>query len=154
MNDTGGFSYGRIIIVVLLLGLILSPASALAMITDAAGGGGLHENRQPYLGVNLIIRLEGTYDEIGEIGLFAGNFAPRGWAFADGRLLQIASHTALFSKIWDTYGGNATSDFALPRPARTYDDRSWQRRGTLDTRTGRFDRNGRHVPDGRPNTGA
>ena len=51
---------------------------------------------------------------IGTIALFAGNFAPRGWAFADGQLLSISSHTALFSIIGTIYGGNGETTFALP----------------------------------------
>lgn len=51
---------------------------------------------------------------IGEIVLFAGNFAPRGWAFCNGTLLAISSNSALFSIIGTTYGGNGTTTFALP----------------------------------------
>lgn len=51
---------------------------------------------------------------IAEIRIFAGNFAPRGWAFCDGSLLSIAQNTALFSLIGTTYGGNGTTNFALP----------------------------------------
>ena len=43
---------------------------------------------------------------IAEIRIFAGNFAPRGWAFCDGQLLPIAQNTALFSLIGTTYGGD------------------------------------------------
>ncbi|NRA31257.1 MAG: phage tail protein [Parvularculaceae bacterium] len=51
---------------------------------------------------------------IGEIRYFAGNFAPRGWAFCNGQLLSIASNTALFSILGTTYGGDGRSTFALP----------------------------------------
>ena len=51
---------------------------------------------------------------IGEIKMFAGNFAPRGWALCQGQLLAISSNTALFSILGTTYGGNGTSTFALP----------------------------------------
>jgi len=51
---------------------------------------------------------------IGEIRYFAGNFAPRGWAFCDGQILQISQHTALFSILGTTYGGDGRSTFALP----------------------------------------
>lgn len=51
---------------------------------------------------------------IGQIILFAGVFAPRGWAFCDGRLLAIESCEALFSLIGTTYGGDGRVDFALP----------------------------------------
>ena len=51
---------------------------------------------------------------IGEIVLFAGNFAPRGWALCQGQLLSIAQNTALFSILGTTYGGNGQTTFALP----------------------------------------
>lgn len=51
---------------------------------------------------------------IGQIMMFAGNFAPRGWAFCDGQLLPIANYTALFSIIGTTYGGDGKTTFALP----------------------------------------
>lgn len=51
---------------------------------------------------------------LGQIVLFAGNFAPRGWAFCDGQLLSIASNTALFSILGTTYGGDGRTTFALP----------------------------------------
>lgn len=51
---------------------------------------------------------------IGEIRLFAGNFAPRDWAFCDGQLMSIAQNTALFSLLGTTYGGNGQTTFALP----------------------------------------
>jgi microcystin-dependent protein len=51
---------------------------------------------------------------IGEITLFAGNFAPRGWAFCNGQLLPISQNTALFSILGTTYGGNGQTTFALP----------------------------------------
>lgn len=51
---------------------------------------------------------------IGEINYFAGNFAPRGWAFCDGQLLPISQNTALFSLLGTTYGGDGETNFALP----------------------------------------
>ena len=51
---------------------------------------------------------------IGQIILFAGNFAPRGWAFCDGQLLAISSNTALFSILGTTYGGDGRTTFGLP----------------------------------------
>jgi microcystin-dependent protein len=51
---------------------------------------------------------------IAEIRIFAGNFAPRGWAFCDGQLLQIAQNTALFSLIGTTYGGDGRTTTGLP----------------------------------------
>lgn len=51
---------------------------------------------------------------IGQVMLFAGNFAPRGWAFCDGQLLPISSNSALFSILGTTYGGDGRTSFALP----------------------------------------
>lgn len=51
---------------------------------------------------------------IGEIRMFAGNFAPKDWAFCQGQLLSISQNTALFSILGTTYGGNGTTTFALP----------------------------------------
>jgi microcystin-dependent protein len=51
---------------------------------------------------------------IGEIKMFAGNFAPAGWALCNGQLLAISQNTALFSILGTTYGGNGTTTFALP----------------------------------------
>lgn len=51
---------------------------------------------------------------IGEIALFAGNFAPMGWFLCDGTVLPITQYQALFAVIGATYGGNGTSNFALP----------------------------------------
>jgi microcystin-dependent protein len=51
---------------------------------------------------------------VAEIMIFAGNFAPRGWAFCDGQLLPIAQNTALFSLIGTTYGGDGRTTTALP----------------------------------------
>jgi microcystin-dependent protein len=51
---------------------------------------------------------------LGEISMFGGNFAIRGWAFCNGQVLPISQNTALFSLLGVTYGGNGTSSFALP----------------------------------------
>ncbi|WP_432696104.1 tail fiber protein [Marinobacterium sp. YM272] len=78
-------------------------------------------NMQPSLAINYIIALQGIFPSrssaepfIGEIIMFGGNFAPRGWAFCDGQLLPIAQNTALFSIIGTTYGGDGRTTFALP----------------------------------------
>jgi len=51
---------------------------------------------------------------IGTVLMFAGNFAPRGWALCNGQLLAISSHSALFSILGTTYGGDGVSTFGLP----------------------------------------
>jgi microcystin-dependent protein len=84
------------------------------------------DNDQPSLAVNYIIALSGIFPTsdsdplnlnapvIGQISAFAGNFAPRGWAFADGQLLSVQQNQALFSILGTTYGGNGVTNFALP----------------------------------------
>lgn len=104
----------------------------VAAVTGPAGGGAPHENVQPSLGLNYIISLQGIYpsqngsgggDEgggsgiepfLGEVSLFAGNFAPRGWALAQGQWLPINQNQALFSLLGTTFGGNGITTFALP----------------------------------------
>lgn len=51
---------------------------------------------------------------LGSIVLFAGNFAPRGWALCQGQLLSIAQNTPLFALLGTTYGGDGKTTFALP----------------------------------------
>lgn len=51
---------------------------------------------------------------IGEVRMFAGNFAPNGWALCDGQLLPISENEALFNLIGTTFGGDGQSTFALP----------------------------------------
>src|ERR1051326_6061933 len=51
---------------------------------------------------------------IGEIRMFAGNFAPVGWSFCNGALIPISENDALFNLIGTTYGGDGQSTFALP----------------------------------------
>jgi microcystin-dependent protein len=51
---------------------------------------------------------------VGEIRMFAGNFAPAGWMFCDGQLLPISENQTLFNLIGTTYGGDGQSTFALP----------------------------------------
>jgi microcystin-dependent protein len=46
--------------------------------------------------------------------LFGGSFVPRGFAFCEGQLISIAENTAVFSLLGTTYGGNGSSNFALP----------------------------------------
>ncbi|MDQ2771522.1 MAG: tail fiber protein [Bacteroidota bacterium] len=51
---------------------------------------------------------------IGEIRIFAGNFAPLGWLFCNGQLLSISDYEALFTLLGTTYGGDGQNTFALP----------------------------------------
>jgi microcystin-dependent protein len=51
---------------------------------------------------------------VGEIRMFAGNFAPAGWMFCEGQLLPVSENETLFQLIGTTYGGDGQSTFALP----------------------------------------
>src|SRR5579872_6981011 len=52
---------------------------------------------------------------VGEIRMFAGNFAPAGWSLCQGQLLPISENETLFNLIGTTYGGDGQSTFALPQ---------------------------------------
>jgi microcystin-dependent protein len=78
-------------------------------------------NMQPYLALNYCIATQGVFPSrsgiepfVGEIALFAFNFAPRGWAMCNGQLMAIGQNQALFSLLGTMYGGNGTVTFALP----------------------------------------
>ena len=110
---------------------IAVPANA-GLVTSNTGGDQAHDNVQPSLALNYMIATQGTFPShnltagdpgsgnlgtgpyIGGVGLFGGNFAPRGWAAADGQLLPISSNAALFSILGTTYGGDGRTTFALP----------------------------------------
>ena len=51
---------------------------------------------------------------LGQISMFGGNFAPRGWAFCNGQPMSIAQNDALFTLIGTTYGGDGVTTFNLP----------------------------------------
>jgi len=51
---------------------------------------------------------------IAEVRIFSGNFAPRGWAFCYGQILQISQYTSLFSLVGTTYGGDGRTTFGIP----------------------------------------
>lgn len=89
------------------------------------GAGQAHTNMQPYLVINYIIALQGVFPSrdgsspqngvlIGEIRMFAGTFAPSGFALCNGQLLQISANSALFSILGTTYGGDGRTTFGLP----------------------------------------
>jgi microcystin-dependent protein len=95
--------------------------------TDSTGGGGAHENMQPYVTMSYVIALQGVYpsrgggwiddgdeDYIADIKPYGFNFVPRNWASCDGQLLPINQYQALFSLIGTTYGGDGRTTFALP----------------------------------------
>lgn len=51
---------------------------------------------------------------VGEIRMFAGRYAPVGWVFCDGSLLQISNYQVLYTLLGTTYGGDGASTFAVP----------------------------------------
>ncbi len=73
---------------------------------------------------------------IGEITMFAGNFAPRGWAFCDGQILPISQNTALFSLLGTTYGGDGRTTFNLPDLRGRVPIHAGSRPGLSDRRLG------------------
>ena len=82
-------------------------------------------NRMTFPGrwfIFLIVLLSLSYNNsakaqqpfVGQIRIFAGNFAPQGWVFCDGQLLSIAENSVLFALIGTTYGGDGVNTFAVP----------------------------------------
>lgn len=101
----------------------LFPAAVFADFTGFTGGSQPHTNMQPSLALNHIIALDGAFPSrtspndatmIGEVGIFAGSFAPSGWEFCEGQLLSIQDHQELFSILLTTFGGDGRTTFALP----------------------------------------
>jgi microcystin-dependent protein len=79
------------------------------------------DNRQPYLTINYCIALQGIFPSrssstpfVGEIEMYSFGFAPKGFAMCNGQLLPINQNQALFSLLGTFYGGNGTTNFALP----------------------------------------
>ena len=62
----------------------------------------------------VVARAQATDPFLGEIQAFGFNFCPHGWAPLNGQLLSISENTALFALLGTTYGGNGTTNFALP----------------------------------------
>lgn len=76
---------------------------------------------------------------LAEIRVLPFNFAPRGWASCDGQLLPISQNTALFSLLGTTYGGNGTSNFALPNLSGSFAMGAGQGAGLSLRSLGEFD---------------
>src|SRR5438046_433077 len=88
-------------------------SNAYSAFTGLTGGGQAHSNVQPSLGLNYILHINATgFGNVGEVSLFAGDFAPSGWIMPRGQLMSIAQNAALFAKLGDTYGGNGQTSFA------------------------------------------
>jgi microcystin-dependent protein len=73
---------------------------------------------------------------IGEIKMFAGNFAPRGWALCDGQLLTVSQNDALFSLFGTIYGGDGRTTFGLPDMRGRVPLHQGQGNGLTDRRIG------------------
>ena len=90
--------------------------------TESTGLGESIDIRQPFAATNYVIATGGIYPSrslsteplIGSVAMFGGNWAPPGWQFCEGQLLDIADNTALFSLLGTTYGGDGRTTFALP----------------------------------------
>ncbi len=67
-----------------------------------------------FLFATVAVNAQTAINYLGEIKMFAGNFAPTGWAFCNGQLLPINQNQALFSLLGTTYGGDGVTTFALP----------------------------------------
>ncbi|PSJ51413.1 tail fiber protein [Kumtagia ephedrae] len=82
---------------------------------DSSGGFGLQvDNHQPFLAVTYLIRVDGTHNMLGEVVRYAGDNVPGGYVKADGQVLPIAGNEALFAVLGNHYGGDGTTNFALP----------------------------------------
>jgi hypothetical protein len=107
---------------VVTVSLALVGLPAAAAVTGSAGGSQPMSTLQPSLGIQYGIRVDGLFPApngspvgtLGEILMFAGNFAPGGYLPADGRLMSISENEALFTLLGTTYGGDGQSTFALP----------------------------------------
>ena len=92
--------------------------------SGSVGDGLAFDIQQPALELNFIICTNGVFlgsgggavriPFLGEICLFAGNFAPAGWTFCQGQLLDISMNTSLYSVFGTFYGGDGITNFALP----------------------------------------
>ena len=67
-----------------------------------------------FIALLIIANIQAQDQYLGEIKICSFNFAPKGWAFCEGQLLQINQNQALFSLLGTTYGGNGQTNFALP----------------------------------------
>jgi len=92
--------------------------------SGSTGGGQSFDGRQPSLELNFILCTNGIYPSrdagevavpfLGEIRLFAGDFAPAGWTYCQGQLLSISNYSGVFSLMGTYFGGDGRTNFALP----------------------------------------
>ena len=109
-----GTSVTRFFAAVLISSSLAPLARAQLGVTGPAGGNQPHSTVQPSLGINYIIRTAGTFDRLGEVSIFGGNFAPLGFKIANGQSLPISEYEPLFNLIGTTYGGDGETTFNLP----------------------------------------
>ena len=104
--------------------LMLTSGAQSEVLKKGTGDNIVFQKGHNGLGINYIIAIAGIFPSpsggtgygdiiLGEIRLFAGNFAPSGFMFCQGQLLSIASNTALFSLLGTNYGGDGATTFAL-----------------------------------------
>src|SRR5262249_46822202 len=86
---------------------------------DAVPGAELHHRAPGHLSIPKLRKGEKKMGEpyVGEIRMFAGNFAPNGWMFCEGQTLPISENEVLFQLIGTTYGGDGEETFNLPNLA-------------------------------------
>jgi microcystin-dependent protein len=103
------------------VGIVLAAAGAMGLVTGetaVAGpvtGGVPVETEQASLGLTYLVRTNASsVADLGQVVLFAGNYAPSGFGVANGQLLPISPNQALFSQLGTTYGGDGFNNFALP----------------------------------------
>lgn len=105
--------------------LMVQTGSQTDELRKGSGDSVVYSKGKGGVGLNYIIAVIGIYPSatgstdyttiiLGEIRLFAGNFAPDGFMFCQGQLLSIANNAALFNLIGTTYGGDGVTTFALP----------------------------------------
>jgi len=105
-------------------GLVVTVGNPYDFLIQIAAGQVSAKKGYGALGMRYIICTDGNFPNIspptatspfvGEIKIFAGNYAPAGWMFCEGQLLPILTNQYLFSVIGTTYGGNGQTNFALP----------------------------------------
>lgn len=107
---------------------LMSLEERMVFDTGLSGGGLPIDNMQPWIALNYLVAVNGMFPDIisdwqenkygipnvGEISLFAGNFAPSGYTLANGKILSISQYPAVCAVLGFTYGGNGTTNFALP----------------------------------------
>ena len=100
---------------ILVVGLVANESAVAGPIT---GSGAPIVTEQPSLGLTSLVRVNGSNSaDYGQVVLFAGNYAPGGFAIANGQLLPISGNPVLFSQLGTTYGGDGVNNFALPNLA-------------------------------------